>query len=161
MSEPVIILVAGIVGTVLGALIAQFAPMRRAPAQARLDDAQAEKVQHESVALVNTELREEIARLGIKVAALEARVVLSEGRATSAEVRLADAESRANESRRVVIVLGEKMYVERAENASALEKLVILIERLLSCIESPEKVKEIDLPGVRAMIQIMKRSWAS
>jgi chromosome segregation ATPase len=161
MSEPVAIVLVGVVGTVLGALVSQFAAMLRAPAQVRLDEANAEKSQHEAAALVNKELRDEIDRLSSKITALEARVVESEKRATSAETRIADAESRANESRRVVIVLGEKLDKERAENESTLEKLTILIERLLTCIETPEKSSEIDMPGVKAMIRNMKRGWLS
>ena len=157
MSEPVIIAVVGIIGAALGALIAQFAAMRRAPALSRLDDAQAEKIQHESAALVNTELRGEIARLGLKVTSLETRAVEYERRTTLAETRFADAETRSTESRRVVIVLGEKLDEARV----TIDKLLILIDHLITIIESPAKAGEVDMPGVKAMMNGMKRSWSS
>lgn len=157
MSEPLIIVLVGIVGTALGALIAQLPALRRGPSQARLDDANAEKAQHEGAAIVNAGLREEIARLGLKIVALEVRAVEYERRTTLAETRFADAETRSTESRRVVIVLGEKLDEARA----TIDKLVILTERLLTCIESPEKSGEIDLPGVKSMIYLMKKGWAS
>jgi chromosome segregation ATPase len=152
MSQPILLALIAIGGTVLGALIAQAAAMFRAPAQARLDDAQAEKAQHESAALVNKELREEIDRLGAKVAALELRVVESERRATSAEGRLADAEFRSSEFRRSVNFIGQRLEKEREESRATTEKLCILIEHLLLCVESPDQATEIDRPGIEAMI---------
>ncbi|RPI64763.1 MAG: hypothetical protein EHM48_00095 [Planctomycetaceae bacterium] len=157
MSEPVIIAVVGIVGAALGALIAQLPALRRGSSQARLDEAQADHEQHKAAALINKELREEISRLSLKVTSLETRAVEYERRTTLAETRFADAETRSTESRRVVIVLGEKLDEARA----TIDKLVILTERLLTCIESPEQAKEIDMPGVKSMIHLMKKGWAS
>jgi len=157
MSEPVIIAVVGIVGAALGALIAQLPALRRGPSQARLDEAQADHAQHESAALVNDELREEIARLGLKITALETRAVEYERRTTLAETRFADAETRSTESRRVVIVLGEKLDDARG----TIDKLLILIDHLITIIESPTKAGEVDMPGVKAMMITMRRGWAS
>jgi uncharacterized coiled-coil protein SlyX len=152
MSEPVILAIVALVSAAISALIVQAASIRRAPAQARLDDANADKAQNEAAALIITTLREEVEHLGKKVAALEQRVVESERRATSAEARLAEAEARASESRRVIITLGERLDRERTDNRSTTDQLCILIERLLVCIESPGEATKIDMPGVQAMI---------
>ena len=180
-------------GTVIGALIAQFANMRRAPAQARLDDANAENVISETASRLIADLRveidrkdkehkEEIAGLTTRIAALEAHIedterlhvievkelkeqndkfksqieVLGE-RNTQGEIRQAQSDARDERNRQTIHTLGEKLDKERSNNSETTEKLVILIERLLVCIESPDRANEVDLPGIQTMIANIRR----
>lgn len=117
----------GAVCAIAGALASFWIQSRRLPSDIRLTDAQAEKAQHEAATLVIDNLSREVDRLKLKLAELETRLTKAESKAASAD-----------EFRRAVIALGERLDRERAKSRDMVGKLVGVIERLLSCIENPE-----------------------
>ena len=156
MSEAVLISLIGVLGTALGVLGTLFYQSRRLPSEVRLTEAQAKKTGREADDLLLDNLTEEINRLKDRIADLETRLTKSEQRATSAEVRLAEAEGRANEFRRAVIAVGERLDAERTKNRRTVEKLVLIIEHLLSCIEEPSKAKDVDQVAIARLIQTIR-----
>jgi len=138
MSEPLLIIVAGIVGAALSAIIAQVAPWRRQPSEARLAEAQADKAQHEGGSIVIADLSKEIERLKVKIDQLEARL----GRAELAA-------ANANEFRRAAIVLGEKLDGERAK----ILKLLAVVEGLLDFAENKPTAEPVDRAATTRLIQ--------
>ena len=156
MSEGVLVAIIGVLGTIAGILGTLFYQSRRLPSEVKLTEAQTRKVDRETDALVIDGLIQEIARLKIRIEELEARSSKYESRATNAEMRMSDAEGRANEFRRAVITIGERLDAERATNRKAVEKLVIIIEHLLSCIENPDKAHEVDQTAIERMIQTIR-----
>jgi len=138
MSEPLIIAIVGIVGAALGAVIAQVAPWRRVPSEARLAEAKADREQHEAGSLIITNLSKEVERLKAKIDQLEARL----GRAETAA-------ANANEFRRAAIVLGEKLDGERAK----ILKLLAVIENLLDFAEGKITTGPIDRIATTRVIQ--------
>jgi chromosome segregation ATPase len=159
MSEAVLIAVIGVLGTALGALATLFVQQRRLPSEVKLTEAQAKKAEREADDLLFGNLTDEIERLKGRITDLEARLTKSEGRATSAEVRLADSEARANEFRRAVIVVGERLDAERTKNRKTIEKLMVIIEHLLSCIEEPSKAKDVDQVAIARLIQTIRNGY--
>lgn len=153
MSQTAIEALIGLVGAVIGALAAFVIAARRLPSDMKLTEAQAEKTQHEAANMVINELRQEISRLKEKLSEFEGRLVKAESRATSAESRLADAEARANEFRRAVISVGERLDRERAKSRQMVIDLVGVIEYLLDCVENPTHSKDIDRPAITKLIQ--------
>jgi chromosome segregation ATPase len=121
-----------------------------------------ERQKTESAALeqrIKTEADETEKRLLSRISELEGRLTKAETRATSAEVRLADSETRANEFRRAVIAVGDRLDRERAEFRETTEKLCVIIEHLLSCIGDPSKTSEVDSNAIeRIIINIRERS---
>lgn len=156
MSEAVLIAIIGVLGTALGALGTLFYQSRRLPSEMRLTDAQAKKTEREADDLLLDNLTQEIQRLKDRITELEARLTKSEGRATNAEVRLAESEARANEFRRAVIAVGERLDAERNKNRKTVEKLIIIIEHLLSCIEEPSKAQDVDQVAIARLIQTIR-----
>lgn len=137
----------------MGALAGLWIQSRRLPSDIRLADAQAEKTQHEASNLVIKSLTDEVERLKAKLIDFEARLTKAEARATGAEERLANAESRANEFRRAVIVIGEKLDKERIKAGDTAMKLIGIIDLLLNCIENPSRINEIDRPAIARLTQ--------
>ena len=153
MSEPVIVALIGAAGVIMGVLSTLLIQARRLPSEVRLTEAQAEKTQHESAALVIKDLSDEVSRLKVRLFELEERLTKSEARATGAESRLADAETRAYEFRRAVIAIGERLDHERAKSREMVGNLVGIIEHLLDCIEHPGQAQNIDRPAIARLIQ--------
>lgn len=136
-------------GTALGAAAAWWAQSRKAPSEAALAEAQAEKARRESEKMLLDSLNQEVVRLKSRVVELEERVVKSEARAAGAETRLADAEMRANEFRKAVIHLGERLDKERAKSRDTAAKLLGIIHHLLDVVEDPTRVGEVDRQAIR------------
>lgn len=178
MSQTIIIALIGLVGTALGVLLGFLIQARRLPSEMRLTDAQAkktlaekelaeaqaEKAQHETASLVIQELTAEVKRLKSEITEIkdkqlkdgnlfEERMTKAEARATGAESRLADSESRANEFRRAVIAIGERLDRERAKSRDMVVRLVGIVEHLLDCVENPSRAKDIDRPAITRLIQ--------
>ncbi len=133
-------------------------------AEKALAEAQAEKAQHESASMIIQELTAEVGRLRAEITeikykqirdnkAFEERLTKAEARATSAETRLAESESRAQEFRRAVIAIGERLDRERAKSRELAIKLVGIIDHLLDCIENPSRAQEIDRPAIARLTQ--------
>ena len=148
MNQTLVAALIGAAGAILGALTALFIQSRRLPSDIRLTEAQTEKVQHETASSLIKDLTNEVERLKAKVAEFEGRLTKAEARATEAESRLADAEVRANEFRRAVIAIGERLDRERAKSRDMAVTLVGIIEHLLSCIEDPSRAKDVDRPAI-------------
>ncbi len=167
MSQTILTALIGLGAAAVGAVLGFLIQARRLPAEMRLTEAQAEKTraekalteaqaeqaQHETAGQIIQELRDEIERLKIKMTELEARLTKSEARATGAESRLAESESRANEFRRAVIALGERLDRERAKSRDMVVRLVGIVEHLLDCVEDPSRAKDIDRPAITRLIQ--------
>ena len=178
MSQTTITALIGLGGTVLGVLLGFLIQARRLPAEIRLTEAQAEKTraekalteaqaekaQHETAGLVIQELTAEVDRLKAEITEVKAkqlkdsqlfeeRLTKAEARATGAESRLADAELRANEFRRAVIVIGERLDRERVKSRDMVVRLAGIVEHLLDCVEDPSRAKDIDRPAITRLIQ--------
>jgi uncharacterized protein HemX len=158
-SEAVLVAIIGVLGIALGALSTLFVQSRRLPSDIRLTEAKAKKANREADDLLLDNLTQEIARLKGRITDLETRLTTSEGRATSAEVRLAEADGRANEFRRAVIAVGERLDAERTKNRQTIEKLVLIVEHLLSCIEDPGKAQEVDQTAIARLIQTIRNGY--
>jgi len=156
MTEPVFIALIGVLGTALGVLVTRFYQSRRPPSEVRLSEAKAKKTERQADDLLIDNLTQEIERLKGRITDLEARLTKSEQRATSAEVRLGESEARANEFRRAVITVGERLEAERTKNRRMVEKLVLIIEHLLTCIEEPDRAKDLDQNEIERMIQTIR-----
>lgn len=156
MSEAVLIAIIGVLGTALGVLSTLFYQSRRLPSEVRLTEAQAKKTDREADDLLIHNLSEEIQRLKERIGDLETRLTKSEERATNAESRLAGSEARANEFRQAVVRIGERLDAERAKNRRTVEKLVLIIERLLTCIEEPDRARDLDPNEIERMIQTIR-----
>lgn len=159
MNQTLIEALIGAAGAILGAIAALIVQSRRLPSDIKLAEAQAEKTQHEAASMVIKELRDEIDRFKAKVVEFEIRLTKAEARATESESRLADSESRANEFRRAVIALGERLDKERAKYRDMAANLVGIIEHLLDCIEHPEKSKNIDRPAIARLTQAILNDY--
>jgi hypothetical protein len=159
MSEAVLIAIIGGLGVALGALATLFVQARRLPSEVHLTEAQAKKTAREADDLLIDNLTEEIGRLKVKNVEIEARLTKSEQRATGAEVRLAESEARANEFRRAVIHVGDRLDHERTQNRQTVEKLVLIIEHLLSCLEEPSKAQDVDQNAIARLIQTIRSGY--
>lgn len=164
LSQPVIAALIGAAGAIFGALLVFAIQARRLPTEMRLTEAQTEKTQHEAANLVIQELTAEVNRLKAEITEIkdrqlkdgklfEERLTKAEARATGAESRLADSESRANEFRRAVIAIGERLDRERAKSRDMVVRLVGIVEHLLDCVENPSRAKDIDRPAIARLIQ--------
>ena len=141
MSETLIVALAGIVGAVIGALIAQFSALRRAPAQARLDNAHAGREQQETSSGIIADLRNEIDRLKLRITELDTRILEFERRSVS-----------SSELRQSVIFIGERLDRERREHQVITEKLCSIVEQLLNCFGSPDRIAAIDRKAIEELI---------
>ena len=156
MSEGVLIAIIGVLGTALGVIATLFYQARRMPSEVKFTQAKTKQVEGEADHLVIGNLIDEIGRLKNRITELETRLTISEGRATRAEVRLAEVDGRANEFRRAVITIGERLDAERTKNRRMVEKLVLIIEHLLTCIEEPDRAKDLDQDEIERMIQTIR-----
>jgi len=152
MNPTLVAALIGAAGAILGALTTLFVQSRRLPSDIRLTEAQTEKTQHETSALVIKNLMDEVSRFKAKVAEFEERLTKAEARAANSESRLADAESRATEFRRAVIAIGEGRDQDRLKARSMVTMLVGVIEHLLSCFEHPEVPQDFDRAAIAALI---------
>lgn len=166
MDAAVVAAISAAVGSLLTIAGTQIVNLRKAPAEARLidaqavraqreaaiADAQADKAQAEANRLLLENLQGEIARLKARIDELEHRLSTSEARSTSAEARLAESEARGNEFRRAVIAVGERLDRERREFGATIEKLCVIVEHLLECVEHPERAGEVDGQAIQRVI---------
>ena len=97
------------------------------------------------------QLTDEADQLVIRISDFESRLTRAEARATGAEERLAHAEARAQEFRRSVIVIGERLDIERARYRRTVVKLVSIIDHLMYCIENPGGSKDIDKAAISGL----------
>lgn len=151
MNPTIVTALIGAAGIIVGYLANFLIQSRRLPSDIKLTEAQAEKTQHETAALLIRGLTDEVARLRTKIAEFETRLAKAEARATEAEERLADAEVRAHEFRRAVIRIGEGRDQDREKARAMVTKLVGVIEHLLACIEQPND-KIIDRVAITQLI---------
>lgn len=85
------------------------------------------------------------------------RLTDAESRIARAERRAAESDSQANEFRKDVIRLGERLTRERKEHQSKINKLVIIIEKLFEQLkEATGKEPDVDLEALKQMVVIDK-----
>lgn len=142
MNPTVTAALIGVVGVIVGALASFWIQSRRLPSDIRLTEAQVEKIQHETSAMLIKELSDEVGRLKVKVFELEEQV--KKLSATAAE---------AERFRLAVIHIGEKRDQDRKVARDMAVNLVGIIDHLLSCIEDPSRAKDIDRPAITQLIK--------